>query len=747
MKKLIFLISVIGMCSVSSFAQEEGTVKGQVTDKDNALVLGANVLLKGSSLGAATNEKGQFIITDVKAGEYTLVISSVDYKTREKAIKVKNNETLTVNIILVKALIKLKEVRITATGVTKSTQDIPGAVSIIDSKSIEESGAQNIGEIITRAPGVNFMDEDGRGLKPNIGLRGLSPLRDRNVLVLVDGKFPVGMTLYGDPAGYYFMPLQQVDRVEIIKGGAASVLYGGYSIGGVVNLISKKATYKPETRANITFGSWGGLVGQITSGRDNGKSSYYVNATRRQGNSFRDNGKFAVNDFTVKFATKPDDTSEIAVYLNAFSEDSKTPGGISLKEFKENIAKSNNPNDHFYSKRFSATISYSKTIDEFNSFNLSVYGNYFERNWFIAVTKPERTGYVRDIHNTGIVADYKLTKALFGLENSLITGTRIHADRLDDITIKQEEGDFTSQIGKIQKNKVNNSFIYEFYAYNELHLSDKLIFTPGARFTSIDYKRQDFFVNRADKTSLNSFVFTTGLVYKIKPHTSIYTNVSSGFQPPQLGSSLDPGTVDANEDLDSETSMNYEIGVKTSPFNWLSGTLTAYTFKFDNKIVKESGVNRNAGESLHRGLEAELEVHAYKGVGIFANATFQKATFQKGNTTIEGNILPYAPQRMFATGIRFKKGTFIANAFMNYVGKQYNDNLNTEEATTDGKQGALPSYKVANVTFGYSKDKWGANLSIFNFLNEKYFNQRNNFFGGIMPSPPRNFRIGLYYKL
>lgn len=751
MKKTVVILSMILIPYIAAFAQDGGTITGTVINENSTPLSEINVWIRGTSNGTPTNEDGSFSINNVQSGTYTIMATSLNYVVQQKTVVLTEGETITVNFKLVKALEQLKEVNITTTGVTKSAQDIPGAVSVINSKAIKESGAQNIGEIITRAPGVNFMDEDGRGLKPDIGLRGLNPNRDRNVLVLVDGKFPVGMTLYGDPAGYYFMPLQQVDKIEIIKGGAASVLYGGYSVGGVVNLISKKATYEAETRADITYGSWDGLVAQVTSGRDNGKFSYYINGTRRQGSSFRDNGEFAVNDVTAKFAAKPDATSEIAIYLNGFSENSETPGGISPEQFRNDISQSNNPNDHFYSKRYSTAITYSKTLNEFNKLNMSVYGNYFERNWFIATTKPVRNGFVRDIHNTGFVADYELSRNIFGLKNSLIVGTRIHADRLDDIKLIQAEGDFSTRTGVIDKNRVNNSMIYEFYAYDELHITDKFIFTPGARFTSIEYKRKDFFANREDKTNIDAFVYTAGLVYKLKPHTSIYANVSSSFQPPKLNSSLDPGTVDGNEDLGPETSINYEIGFKTTPFTWLSANVTAYSFKFEDKIVKEAGVNKNVGESLHRGIETELELGAYRGVSLFANATFQKATFENGDPTIEGNVLPYAPERMFATGLRYnasiKKGSLIANVFMNYVGKQFNDNLNTETETVDGKNGAIPSYQVVNATISYSAKKWGINFSVFNVLDEKYFSQRNSFFGGIMPSPSRNFRAGVYFKI
>lgn len=746
----ILITAILTIISVNGlFAQNSGVIKGKITDKNQLPLTGIEVKINDTHYGTTTNDKGFYTLKNIKRGTYTLEVTAINYQSQKKDFTIAYGKTTTLNFTLTENSTKLDEVTITATGVTKSTKDIPGAVSIIDAKIIKESGAQNIGEIISRAPGVNFLDEDGRGLKPNIGLRGLNPNRDRSALVLNDGKFPVGTTLYGDVGAYYFTPLQQIDRIEIIKGGAASVLYGGYSIGGVINLISKKATYKQETKADLTFGSWGGLTAQVTTGKDNGKSSYFFNGTRRQGDSFRDNGDFSVNDYTFKYAVRPDDTSKLSVYFNGFSENSETPGGLSPEEFKQDISQSNNPNDNFYSKRFSTAIDYSKNFSDVSSFNISLYGNYFERDWFIALQKDTRTGYVRDIHNLGTVADYKLTKDLFGAKNSLIIGTRIHTDRVNSNSIKQETGNFSSRTGTMYASNVSTSFVNEYYVYDEFNLTDKLIFSPGARFTSINYSRKDFFAASESKTNVNAFVYTAGLVYKLRDYTSIFANISSGFQPPQLGSALSPGTVAAGEDLDSETSVNYETGIKTTPADWISASATAYLIQFKNKIVNEGGINKNSGESLHRGIEAEVELGAWHGLSVFTNATFQKATFEN-NEELEGNVLPYAPEQMFAAGIRskinFKKGQLVTSLFGNYVGKQYNDDANTEEETVDGKNGAIPSYKVLNATIGYSTKKWGVNLSIYNLLDEQYFNQRSSFFGGIMPSPSRNARLNIFYK-
>ena len=90
--------------------------------------------------------------------------------------------------------------------------------------------------------------------------------------------------------------------------------------------------------------------------------------------------------------------------------------------------------------------------------------------------------------------------------------------------------------------------------------------------------------------------------------TSIFANVSNGFQPPSLSNAVDADTIDAGVDLEPETSVNYEIGFKTQPTNWLSTSATAYYIDFENRINTVDGVYRNIGETLHKGIEAEIEL-------------------------------------------------------------------------------------------------------------------------------------------
>lgn len=745
-RHLIFACLLILGTITNLFAQTgKGSLSGTVKDVTGKPIEMAAVILENTSFGTYTDENGKYVLKNIPEGEYVTIVSIIGFSSFKQKTTVKAGEKSTLLFEIAEKVNTLKQVTVTSTGIKGEIKDIPGTVSVIDARQIQESGAQNIGQIINRVPGINYLDEDGRGLKPNIGLRGLDPLRNRNLLVLMDGKFPIGMTLYGDPASYYMTPVQSVDRIEVIK-GASPVLYGGYSVGGVVNLITKKGKFAPETKADISYGNYKALNVQLSTSGNNGKLNYMISGLRRQGDGFRDRAGFNVNDFTVNLGTQLDSTSEISVYLNGFSENSETPGGLTQAQYDNNPGQSQHTSDNFYSQRFSTALSYKKVYKKDHTFSTSMYGNYFVRDWWIAYKNPTTNGYLRDIHAIGNVSDYNLTKDLFGMKNSLIVGTRIHADRLDDINITGASKD--ARIGNTTGNNINSSFIYEAYVYDELSIHKNLTIAPGVRYSNIAYKRANFTAKRKDEISTEAFVYSGGIIYKLLEHSRIYATLSKGFQPPTLNAALSPGNIEAGVDLKPETSMNYEIGFRTDPFSWLSLNASAYRMDFENKVISESGVNKNAGGSFHRGIEAELELGAWKGISLFANGTLQKATFTTGADS--GKYLPNAPQQVAALGVRYKvpfeNQSLVFNIFNNYVGKQYSDAKNTEAGSLDGKSGAVPAYNVMNATVNYNRKHWGLYVNVNNVLNEKYFTLRWASWNGIIPSPGRNILLGAQVK-
>jgi Fe(3+) dicitrate transport protein len=116
---------------------------------------------------------------------------------------------------------------------------IPGSGQIVDHDAIVESRVFTINEALRKVPGVYARDEEGMGLRPNIGIRGLNPTRSSKVLLLEDG-LPLAFAPYGDNATYYHPPVERFERIEVLK-GAGQIEFGPQTVGGVINYITPSA--------------------------------------------------------------------------------------------------------------------------------------------------------------------------------------------------------------------------------------------------------------------------------------------------------------------------------------------------------------------------------------------------------------------------------------------------------------------------------------------------------------------------
>ncbi|MCS6317715.1 MAG: TonB-dependent receptor plug domain-containing protein, partial [Nitrospira sp.] len=136
----------------------------------------------------------------------------------------------------------------------EQVKEIAGTVNVVTREEIQRARPKNADEMLRRVPGVNVLDEYGQGLRPNIGIRGMDPRRSKNILLMLD-DIPIQPALFGDASTYYMVPIERIDHIEVIKGGA-TVLYSPNTQGGLINFIQKRIPTKPTFSTTNTFGSF-----------------------------------------------------------------------------------------------------------------------------------------------------------------------------------------------------------------------------------------------------------------------------------------------------------------------------------------------------------------------------------------------------------------------------------------------------------------------------------------------------------
>ena len=234
-----------------------GTVKGIVLDESlDEPLPGVNVYLEGARLGAATGADGRFVIDDVPAGSYRLAARLLSYETLYQKIEVTAGATVEVTFRLREQPIEIPEIvveRVMLTGGRSGVLDVPGSAHYIGPRELERFSYNDIQRVLRGVPGVNIQEEDGYGLRPNIGMRGTATERSSKITVMEDGVL-IAPAPYAAPAAYYFPTAGRMQGVEVRK-GSSQIKYGPYTTGGALNLISTQIPTAFAGHAEVLAGA------------------------------------------------------------------------------------------------------------------------------------------------------------------------------------------------------------------------------------------------------------------------------------------------------------------------------------------------------------------------------------------------------------------------------------------------------------------------------------------------------------
>lgn len=227
----------------------QGTVTGRVTDaRTTGGVSGAQIYIPGTGFGALTNANGRFAIAGVPDGEHILRAQIIGYATQEQVVTVRTGATVIVDFLLEQEAVALDAIVVTATGEQRS-REIGTSLSRVTSREIATAPVRNTQEIIQgRTPGATVLQNTGQpGAGGSIILRGNNSISQGNdPIVYVDGvRIYGGATPLQPQARQSSNPLNDInaddiERVEIIKGAAATTLYGTEASGGVIQIFTKR---------------------------------------------------------------------------------------------------------------------------------------------------------------------------------------------------------------------------------------------------------------------------------------------------------------------------------------------------------------------------------------------------------------------------------------------------------------------------------------------------------------------------
>jgi len=243
------ILGILWAVPVHSQNPPEGTLEGRVKDGGSGQNLfGANVIVKGTMLGAVTDEQGGFAIHSVPPGEYELVAMLLGYDNQSlKAVSVQSGKTATVLFSLRQSAIPQPAMVVTASKRKQAIEDAPTSVDVVGDRDIRSRNATTLDQVIQNTSGLGIID----GQIDLRGSTGFNWAAGSRVLLLMDGH-PL---INGDTGGINWdaIPIEEVERVEVVK-GAGSALYGSNAMAGMVNIITRDPSPTPQTRLRMTYG-------------------------------------------------------------------------------------------------------------------------------------------------------------------------------------------------------------------------------------------------------------------------------------------------------------------------------------------------------------------------------------------------------------------------------------------------------------------------------------------------------------
>ncbi len=800
LRKLTISFAILAIASSAILAQNSATIRGIVKGTDGVAIPYASVILENTTLGKATNENGSFELSGVKPGEYILKISSVGFITISQNIKVDAGDLLTLSFEFEESVYEVPQLTIIASRDQLFTK-IPGSADYVGQAELKLLNPINGNEAFRRISGVHVVEEEGLGLRANIGIRGLDPDRSRNVLVLEDG-IPVALNPYGEPDAYYTPSIDRMAGVEVLK-GSGQILYGPRTIGGVVNYITANPSEEETVSLKLRGGQNGYFSGLLGYGNTFGNTGVQFNLLRKQADGLGVS-TFDINDFTGKINFRMSDRSQLGLKFGLYRETSNaTYVGITQVMYDQggndftNVA----PDDRLNVNRNSISLTHNYRINDRLNLQTMAYAYSTTRNWrrqdfSYSPTASNLSGVVwgdtsvpggaiymrngtgnrnRQFEVAGFEQRINLEYNLGSINNELTAGYRYIYEKGYEQRIN---GSFpTADSGDLITDEDRSGNAFSAFLQNKFKLTSKLSVDAGLRAEFYDFERH-VFRNRfggevrdtsiVNGSSVAEIIPGLGFNYQLNRDINLFGGVHRGFAPPRVKDAITSAGV--VQQLDAELSWNYELGVRTALLKGLYAEVTVFYLDFSNQIIPVSesagGIGSgliNGGETTHEGLEiglnfdlSELREVRYN-VMLDVSATFQHATFAMDrfqmigteSVNLSGNQTPYAPQALLSTALTVQSPFGLTARITNtFVGEQFTDALNTVAPSPNGRIGKLDSYFLTDLQLSYAFPKvknLNLNLSVKNLTNERFISSRRP--QGIRVGLPRFVSLGLDWTL
>ena len=540
---------------------------------------------------------------------------------------------------------------------------ISGSGQYINTLKIEKLNQPNVNNVLRIVPGVNVRDEEGFGLRPNIGLRGTPVNRSAKITLMEDGIL-IAPAPYADPAAYYFPTFSRMQGIEVLK-GSSQIKYGPYTVGGAINLLSTVIPNTFKGFAQVGLGSFGTNQQRIWVGDSRKNIDYVFEINRIASNGFKvlpngENTGFDRRDVMGKIRWHTDEDAKIAqsvmLKMVASVEDgNETYLGLTYEDFQTNrlsryaatqkdildMSHNHLSLTHTISPleglKFHTTAYYSFTYRDWarvNSIagqslnnilqNPASFANAYQvmtgkANGAIDYQSAERTFFSKGIQTN---AQYLFVKNDW--THKIQFGMRYHLDQADRFATRSAynmtNGTMILSAAGIkgnQENQIRNAQSLATFLNYDISFK-RLKVSPGVRYENINFDFQNYGTAdnarlgtglRSAENQLTVILPGIGLHYWLNENMNLLGGIHKGFSPPGM-----PSVTATSGQARMETSVNYELGYHFEKNGYTAqvvGFFNNYSNILGSDNISGGGLGTgdmfNAGNAHIRGIEISFE--------------------------------------------------------------------------------------------------------------------------------------------
>ncbi len=793
---------------------QTGTVQGTVTSAEGGEPIeGAEIEVGETEVRTLTDGAGEFSLR-LEPGTHTLYFQALSHAPIERSVEVRAGVAISLSVALERRPIPIApftvlQDRIRMTGAEGRTGRIPGSAHFISEAELENQKllSDDIHHMLRQVPGVVIQEEEGYGLRPNIGMRGTGSQRSSKITLLEDGILAAPAP-YAAPAAYYFPIVGRMDGIEVRK-GSSQIKYGPRTIGGALNLISSSIPSEFRLDGSVVGGSDATRKFTLELGDSHGAFGWLAETYQNRTDGFKrldggGNTGFDIEDYLLKMRVSGDTDSpvyhQLDLKLGATDQVSnETYLGLTDADFAADPFRryAGSQRDLMTTDHRQYQVRYFLMPTAGVDLTTTLYRNEFARNWYkLADVNGTGLGTLledpgsfseelailrgadsdpgalrlrannREYYSQGIESILGLGFRRLGGEHELELGIRFHRDQEDRF---QHEDEYRMVEGAMeltapgapgsQSNRVSDAEAVAVFVRDEITIGGWQM-VPGLRYESIDFVRTDYAGDDPERTSpvgvrengVNALIPGIGVSRRLGGGLSAFGGLHRGFGAPGPG---------ADAETEAESSTNYEAGLRYADGGW-DAEVVGFFNDYENVLGKatlatgESGAGDlfNGGAVDVRGIEFLMKQDLGRsrgwslGVPLHIAYTFTRAEFR---TAFESDFGPWGTVSAGDRLPYLPEHQVHTSAGLADGGWRAELTLDyVAEMRTTAGQGTIPAdqriddYVLLGLSGEYQVSGYGAVFAgVQNLTDQSYLAARRP--AGARPGLPRSFMVGIRF--